>query len=226
VIELAPSILAADFTRLGEQVSDAMACGIKRIHCDIMDGMFVPNISMGPMVVQAIKPIVAKAGAIIETHLMIEEPERYIGDFVKAGADLVTVHVETCPHLHRTVQQIRELGVQVGVTLNPATPLVMLEEVLNDVDLVLVMTVNPGFGGQEFIPESVDKIARLKKMLAARKSPRRNDVHIEVDGGIHTGTIAGAAKAGATLAVCGTGAFNREGTVAENIAALRKAAGA
>src|SRR5215475_6393014 len=205
MIELAPSILAADFTCLGKQVSDALACGIKRIHCDIMDGQFVPNISMGPMVVQAIRPIVAKAGAIVETHLMIEEPERYIGDFVKAGADLVTVHVETCPHLHRTVQQIRELGVQVGVTLNPATPLVMLEEVLNDVDLVLVMTVNPGFGGQEFIPESVDKIARLKKMLADRK---RAHVHIEVDGGIHAATVASAAKAGATIAVAGTAVFN------------------
>src|SRR5262245_6340600 len=122
---------------------------------------------MGPMVVQAIKPSVAKAGASIETHSMNAEPERYIGDSVRPGDGLVPVNVESCPYLHRTVQQIRELGVQVGVTLNPATPLVMLEEVLNDVDLVLVMTVNPGFGGQEFIPESVDKIARLKKMLAA-----------------------------------------------------------
>ena len=152
MIEIAPSILAADFTRLGQQVSDALACGVKRIHVDVMDGRFVPNISMGPFVVKWIKPIVAKAGAIIETHLMIVEPERYIPDFVKAGADLVTVHVETCPHLHRTLQQIRELGAKVGVALNPATPLVMLEEVLDQVDLVLVMTVSPGFGGQEFIP--------------------------------------------------------------------------
>ncbi len=163
MIEIAPSILAADFTRLGQQVSDALACGVKRIHVDVMDGHFVPNISMGPFVVKWIKPLVAKAGAIIETHLMIEEPERYISDFVKAGADLVTVHVETCPHLHRTLQQIRELGAKVGVALNPATPLVLLEEVLDQVDLVLVMTVNPGFGGQEFIPECLDKIARLAK---------------------------------------------------------------
>jgi ribulose-phosphate 3-epimerase len=224
MIELAPSILAADFTRLGQQVSDALACGMKRIHCDIMDGQFVPNISLGPMVVRAIQPIVAKAGAIIETHLMIEQPERYIGDFVKAGANLVTVHVETCPHLQRTLHQIRELGAQVGVALNPATPLVMLEEILNDVDLVLVMTVNPGFGGQEFIPESVDKIARLKKMLAARKSASRNEIHIEVDGGIHLGTIATAEKAGATIAVAGTAIFNGNGSVAENIAALNKVA--
>jgi ribulose-phosphate 3-epimerase len=222
MIEIAPSILAADFTRLGQQVSDALACGVKRIHCDIMDGRFVPNISMGPMVVQAIKPIVAKAGAIIEAHLMIVEPEKYIGDFVKAGADLVTVHVETCPHLHRTVQQIRELGAKVGVTLNPATPLVMLEDILGDIDLALVMTVNPGFGGQEFIPETLEKISRLKKMLAERKL---SHVHIEVDGGIHTGTIAAAAQAGATIAVVGTGVFNHSANVAENIAALRKAAG-
>ncbi|HZZ29711.1 MAG TPA: ribulose-phosphate 3-epimerase [Pirellulales bacterium] len=221
MIELAPSILAADFTRLGEQVSEALACGVKRIHCDIMDGHFVPNISMGPLVVQAIKPIVAKAGAILETHLMIEQPERYIADFVQAGANLVTVHVETCPHLHRTLQQIRELDAQAGVALNPATPLVMLEEILGDIDLVLVMTVNPGFGGQEFIPDSVDKIARLKKMLAERNL---SHVHIEVDGGIHTGTIAAAEKAGATIAVCGTAVFNQEASIADNIAALRKAA--
>jgi ribulose-phosphate 3-epimerase len=222
MIEIAPSILAADFSRLGQQVSDALACGVNRIHCDIMDGHFVPNISMGPAIVGSIKPLAAKAGAIIESHLMIEEPERYIGDFVKAGADLVTVHVETCPHLHRTLQQIRELGAQVGVTLNPATPLVTLEEILGEVDLILVMTVNPGFGGQEFIPETLEKIARLKEMLAKRKLSR---VHIEVDGGIHTATIASVAKAGATIAVTGTAVFSNSASVAENIAALRKAAG-
>ena len=222
MIEIAPSILAADFSRLGQQVSDALACGVKRIHCDIMDGHFVPNISMGPAIVNSIKPLVAKAGAIVETHLMIEEPQRYIADFVKAGADLVTVHVETCPHLHRTLQQIRELGAQVGVTLNPATPLVTLEEVLADVDLILVMTVNPGFGGQEFIPETLEKIARLKELLAKRKL---SHVHIEVDGGIHTATIASVAKAGATIAVAGTAVFSNSTSVAENIAALRKAAG-
>jgi ribulose-phosphate 3-epimerase len=222
MIELAPSILSADFSRLGQQVSDALACGIKRIHVDVMDGHFVPNISMGPHVVQCIKPIVAAAGAIIETHLMVEQPERYLADFVKAGSDIVIVHVETCPHLHRTLQQIRELGAKVGVTLNPATPLVTLEEVLGDVDHVLVMTVNPGFGGQEFIPESIEKIARLKKMLADRKL---SQVHIEVDGGIHPGTIASVAQAGATIAVAGSAVFNNAATVADNIAALRKAAG-
>jgi ribulose-phosphate 3-epimerase len=222
MIEIAPSILAADFTRLGQQVSDALACGPKRIHVDVMDGHFVPNISMGPLVVRAIKPIVAKAGGMIESHLMIEEPEKYIGEFVEAGSHLVTVHVETCPNLHRTLQQIRELGAKVGVAINPATPLVALEEILANVDLVLIMTVNPGFGGQEFIPESLDKIARLHHMLGQRKLPH---VDIEVDGGIHAGTIAAAARTGATVAVVGTGVFNHEGSVADNIAALRKAAG-
>ncbi len=221
MIEIAPSILAADFTRLGQQVSDALACGAKRIHVDVMDGRFVPNISMGPFVVKWIKPIVAKAGAIIETHLMIVEPEHYIGDFVEAGANLVTVHVEACPHLHRTLQQIRETGAKVGVALNPATALVMLEEVLDMVDLVLLMTVSPGFGGQEFIPETISKISRLKKMLADRKL---GHVHIEVDGGIHTATIAEAQQAGATVAVIGTGVFNNSASIADNIAALRKAA--
>ncbi len=222
MIEIAPSILAADFTRLGQQVSDALACGMKRIHVDVMDGRFVPNITMGPFVVKWIKPIVAKAGAIIETHLMIVQPERYIDDFVKAGADLVLVHQETCPHLNRTLQQIREAGAKVGVALNPATPLVMLDDVLDMIDQVLVMTVNPGFGGQEFIPETLPKIARLKQMLIER---RLSHVHIEVDGGVHTATIADAHQAGATVAVIGTGVFNHHGSVAENIAALRKTAG-
>jgi ribulose-phosphate 3-epimerase len=173
-------------------------------------------------VVKWIKSIVVKAGAIIETHLMIVEPERYIDDFVTAGADLVIVHQETCPHLNRTLQQIREAGAKVGVALNPATPLVMLEDVLEMVDQVLVMTVNPGFGGQEFIPETLPKISRLKKMLADRKL---GHVHIEVDGGVHTATIAAAEKSGATVAVVGTGVFNSGGEIKTNIAALRKAAG-
>jgi ribulose-phosphate 3-epimerase len=223
MIEIAPSILSADFARLGQQVSEALACGVKRIHVDVMDGHFVPNISMGPHVVKCLKPVVATAGAMLETHLMIEEPERYLADFVKAGSELVTVHVETCPHLHRTVQQIHELGVKAGVTLNPATPLVAIEEVLTDVDLVLVMTVNPGFGGQEFIASTLDKIARLRMMLDERDLQR---VPIEVDGGIHTGTIAAAAKAGAAIAVAGSAVFNSRGSVKENIDGLLRVAGA
>jgi ribulose-phosphate 3-epimerase len=223
MIEIAPSILSADFARLGQQVSDALACGVKRIHVDVMDGHFVPNISMGPHVVKCLKSIVAGAGAMMETHLMIEHPERYLSDFVKAGSELITVHVETCPHLHRTLQQIRELGAKVGVTLNPATPLTEIEAVLTDVDLVLVMTVNPGFGGQDFIPTSLEKIATLRTMLDDRKLQH---VPIEVDGGIHTGTIAAAAKAGAAIAVAGSAVFNHRGSVKENIDALRKATSA
>lgn len=207
MIELAPSILAADFTRLGQQVSDALACGVKRIHCDIMDGQFVPNISMGPLVVQAIKPIVAKMGAMIETHLMIEQPDRYIADFVQAGANLVTVHVETCPHLHRTLQQIRELGAQVGVALNPATPLVMLEEILGDVDLVLVMTVNPGFGGQEFIPQALEKLQLARKRIDDVSLATGRGIMLEVDGGVNAGNIASIARAGADTFVAGSAIF-------------------
>lgn len=221
MIEIAPSILSADFARLGQQVTDALACGVKRIHVDVMDGVFVPNISMGPHVVKCLKPVVEAAGAIMETHLMIEQPERYLADFVKAGSSLVTVHVETCPHLHRTLQQIRELGAKVGVTLNPATPLVALEEVLSDVDLMLVMTVNPGFGGQEFIPASLEKIARLRQMLDDRKL---GHVPIEIDGGVHPGTIAAAAKAGAAIAVAGSAVFNSRGSVKDNLEALLTAA--
>lgn len=221
MIEIAPSILSADFARLGQQVSEALACGMKRIHVDVMDGHFVPNISMGPHVVKCLKPVVATAGGMLETHLMIEQPERYLVDFVKAGSELVIVHVETCPHLHRTVQQIHELGAKAGVTLNPATPLVAIEEVLADVDLVLVMTVNPGFGGQEFIAATLDKIARLRMMLDERDLQR---VPIEVDGGIHTGTIAAAAKAGAAIAVAGSAVFNNRGSVKENIDGLLRAA--
>ncbi|MCC7085823.1 MAG: ribulose-phosphate 3-epimerase [Pirellulales bacterium] len=222
MIEIAPSILSADFACLGQQVSEALACGVKRIHVDVMDGHFVPNISMGPHVVKCLKPVVATAGAMLETHLMIEQPERYLAEFINAGAELVTVHVETCPHLHRTLQQIRELGAKAGVTLNPATPLVDIEAVLENVDLVLVMTVNPGFGGQKFITSMLDKIRALRAMLDARALQR---VPIEVDGGIHTGTLAAVVQAGAAIAVVGSGVFNSRGSVKANLDALGKAAG-
>ncbi|NLG48599.1 MAG: ribulose-phosphate 3-epimerase, partial [Chloroflexi bacterium] len=154
-VRISPSILSADFARLGEQVREAEAAGADSIHVDVMDGHFVPNITIGPLVVRALRPLTRLP---LETHLMIEQPERYIEEFVRAGADMVTVHVETCPHLDRTLHQIREAGASPAVTLNPATPLVMLEEVLEQVDLILVMTVNPGFGGQEFIPSMYDKV--------------------------------------------------------------------
>jgi ribulose-phosphate 3-epimerase len=221
-IQIAPSILAADFARLGEQVRAALEAGARIIHVDVMDGRFVPNISMGPQVVKALRPLADEFGARVETHLMIIEPERYLGDFARAGSDMLIVHVETCPHLNRTVQQIRELGVLPAVTLNPATSLALLEEILPDVEQVLVMTVNPGFGGQEFISSSLDKIARLRDTLQRRGLAR---IAIEVDGGIHAGTIADVARAGATIAVAGSAVFNQQASVAENMRALAAALG-
>lgn len=177
---LAPSILSADFARLGEQVRQAVTAGARYVHIDVMDGRFVPNITIGPLVVKALRPLATELGAVLDVHLMIENPDKYIADFAQAGADIITVHVETCPHLHRTIQSIHEQGAKAGVTLNPATPLVTLEEILPDVELVLIMSVNPGFGGQSYIPASTAKIRRLRQMLDAIGS----EADLEVDGGI------------------------------------------
>jgi ribulose-phosphate 3-epimerase len=212
-VKLAPSILSADFARLGEQVKEAEAGGGDWIHVDVMDGHFVPNITVGPLVVRAIRPVTQLP---LDVHLMIEHPDRYVADFAKAGADRITVHVETCPHLHRTLQYIKELGCKPGVTLNPATSLSTVEEVLPDVDLVLVMSVNPGFGGQVYIPNSTIRIARLRKMLDEIGS----EAEIEVDGGVNTETIAEIAGAGATVLVAGSAIFNDKASVAENIRQL------
>ena len=163
---ISPSILSADFARLGEQVQEAIDAGAEYIHVDVMDGHFVPPMTIGPQVVSALKPIADAGGVLLDVHLMIEKPTRLIPSFAAAGADILTVHVESCLHLHRAIQQIKELGVKAGVTLNPGTPLVALEEVLTPaLDLVLIMSVNPGFGGQSYIPESTAKIARLRRML-------------------------------------------------------------
>jgi len=220
-VRLAPSILSADFSRLGEQVEEALDAGAEVIHVDVMDGHFVPNITIGPLIVAAVRPIARRYGATIDVHLMIEQPERYLADFARAGADILTVHVETCPHLHRTVEAIREVGARPGVTLNPATPLVTLEEILPYVDLVLIMSVNPGFGGQSYIPTSTDKIRRLRAMLDAIGSA----AELEVDGGIKPDNAAEVAAAGASLLVAGSAIFGGPRSVAENIAAFRAALG-
>lgn len=213
-VEICPSILAADFTRLGEQVRAIEAAGARRLQIDVMDGTFVPNISMGALVVEAVRRV---TGMLIEAHLMIVHPELHIPAMAKAGADLIIVHQEAAGHLHSTVQQIKGLGKQVGVAINPATPIVALDEILEYVDLVLIMTVNPGFGGQEFIHSMLPKISRLRDVLAARNL----SCPIEVDGGIHTETAPLAVEAGARLLVAGSAIYTPKQSVADAMAALR-----
>jgi ribulose-phosphate 3-epimerase len=213
--KIAASILAADFSRLGEQVLEAEAAGVDWIHVDVMDGHFVPNITLGPPVLGSLREVINRP---VDVHLMITNPDRYLDEFVKAGADRLTVHVETCDHLHRTVQHIRELEAKPGVTLNPGTPLSMLEAILPFVDLVLVMSVNPGFGGQSYIPASTPRIARLRAMLDEIGS----DAEIEVDGGINTDTVAEVVGAGATVLVAGTAVFRGPASVSANVELLRE----
>ncbi len=215
-VKIAPSILSADFARLGSQVAEAEAAGADWIHVDVMDGRFVPNITIGPLVVEAVK---RSTRLPLDAHLMIVEPERYVEAFVAAGAERVTVHAEACLHLHRTLQQIRDLGARPGVVINPATPLSAIEEIVADVDLILIMSVNPGFGAQKFIEASVDKIARTRA-LCERTGSR---AEIEVDGGIDMRTAPRVVAAGATVLVAGNAIFKHPDGIAAAIAALRGA---
>jgi ribulose-phosphate 3-epimerase len=213
---LVPSILSADFTRLGEQVREAEAAGADRIQVDVMDGHFVPNITMGPMVLAAVRRCTTLP---LEAHLMITNPEQYIETFANAGADVIIVHHEVCPHLHRVIQQIRATGKKVGVALNPSTPVFMLDDMISLLDHLLIMTINPGFGGQELIPETLPKITKARQMI----NERGLHCDIEVDGGIHSETIGAAARAGANLFVSGSAVYNEKESVAQAMARLRAA---
>ena len=217
-VKIAPSILSADFGRLAEQVAEAAEAGADWIHVDVMDGHFVPNITIGPAVTAAVR---AATDLPLDVHLMVERPELYLEAFADAGADYLTVHVEACTHLHRAVERIRMLDVRPGVTLNPATPAEAIAEMVPYVDLALVMSVNPGFGGQSYIPSSTAKIARLRAMLDERGT---EGAELEVDGGVDRRTAGAAAAAGATVLVAGSAVFRHPGGVAEAIRSLRETA--
>jgi len=217
-IKLAPSILSADFGRLGEQVVEATRAGADYIHVDVMDGHFVPNITVGPLVVSAIRP---HTDLPLDVHLMIESPEKYIQQFAQAGANIITIHVEVCPHLHRVVESIRELGVKAGVSLNPSTPLTAVDEVLPSLDLVLLMSVNPGFGGQQFIESTIGKIARLRRRLDELGSA----AELEVDGGITADIAPRVAQAGARVLVAGAAVFNKKEGVAQALGRIKEGLG-
>ena len=216
MIKLAPSILSADFARLGEQIAEVARAGADYIHVDVMDGHFVPNITIGAPVVASIRRVTSLP---LDVHLMIEHPERYISDFVKAGADVITVHVEASPHLQSTIRLIKELGAKAGVSLNPATPLSAVDEFIHHVDLILIMSVNPGFGGQSFIPETLPRIANMRKILDNRKP----GVELEVDGGINADNAPDIVEAGATVLVAGNSIFRAEDGISGAIQRLREA---
>lgn len=217
-ILIAPSILSADFARLGDQIREAEAAGADWIHLDVMDGHFVPNITIGPLVARAAR---RSTDLPLDAHLMIQAPERYLEDFARAGVDRITVHVETCPHLHRVVERIRELGMKPGVAINPGTSVDTLREILPHIDLVLVMSVNPGFGGQSYIPTSTQKIARVRALLTELTVA---GVELQVDGGISMETIGAVVSAGATIVVAGSAVYGGTQSVAENIRRLKEAA--
>ena len=212
--KIAPSILSADFTKLGEEIKAVEAAGADYIHIDVMDGHFVPNITVGPMIVKAARKI---TDLPLDVHLMIENPERYIDDFIEAGSDVITVHVETATHLHRLLGVVRDAGIKAGAALNPATPLSSIQHVLHTMDMVVLMTVNPGFGGQSFIPAVLPKIEELKRI----KDEKGMEIDIEVDGGINVENIAQVARAGANVFVAGNAVFGSP-NYAETIALMKK----
>ena len=213
MIKIAPSILSADFAKLGEEIKDVERGGADYIHVDVMDGHFVPNITIGPLIVEAIRPVTKLP---LDVHLMIENPDLYIESFANAGADYITVHVEACKHLHRTIGLIKSLGVKAGVVLNPATPVNMIQHVIKDIDMVLLMSVNPGFGGQSFIPEVLPKIREVKAM-AEQFNPT---LEIEIDGGVNEETAKLCIEAGANVLVAGSAIYNKSDRKAA-IAAIR-----
>jgi ribulose-phosphate 3-epimerase len=216
-VKIAPSILSADFSRLGEEVKAVEAAGVDRVQIDVMDGRFVPNITFGTLAVEALRPLTR---LVLEVHLMVTPPEDFIEKFARAGADTVIVHQESTPHLHRAIQQIHALGKKAGVALNPSTPASLLSEVLESLQLVLVMTVNPGFGGQEFIPEMLRKVSQVRAEIARR----RLDCELEVDGGIHEKTAAQVVEAGADVLVAGSSVYDAKDGVAAALARLAAAA--
>ena len=213
IIKIAPSILSADFGRLREQIEEVTRAGADYIHVDVMDGHFVPNLTMGPVVIEGIR---ASTTLPLDVHLMIEQPDRFITDYVRAGADHIIIHSEACLHLHRVIHQVKELGLQVGVAINPSTPVAAIEEVLCYVDVALVGTVNPGFAGQKLIPETLNKVARLRRILREEGY----GAEVQVDGGINTETALAAVRAGATILVAGSAIFNKAESVGEGMRKL------